>query len=110
MGFACPTLDIEIEIEGGSWAAELLHEGPEIEVLQRAYQATWGQEALLYREGGSVPVLGMFHRELGMPMIQLAFGVGDNGHAPNEYMILEYFPRGIELAIHFYEYLGEMKG
>jgi acetylornithine deacetylase/succinyl-diaminopimelate desuccinylase-like protein len=110
LSFACPTLDIEVEIQGGSWAAELLHDGPEIEVLQKAYRATWGQEAMLYREGGSVPVLGMFHRELGMPMIQVAYGVGDNGHAPNEYMTLEFFPRGIELAIHFYEYLGALNG
>ncbi|MFC2023704.1 M20/M25/M40 family metallo-hydrolase, partial [Chloroflexota bacterium] len=109
-GFACPSLDVEIEMQGRSWAAELLNDGPEIKVLQRAYRATWGKEALLCREGGSVPVLGMFHRELGMPMIQLAFGVGDNGHAPNEYLDLEYFPRGIDLAIHFYEYLGELHG
>jgi acetylornithine deacetylase/succinyl-diaminopimelate desuccinylase-like protein len=105
--FACPSLDVEVRMDPGSWPAELLHEGPEIDVLQRAYRATWGQEALLYREGGSVPVLGMFHRELGMPMMQLAFGVGDNGHAPNEYLRLEYFPRGIDLAIHFYQYLGD---
>jgi amidohydrolase len=108
--FACPSLDVEVRMDPGSWSAELLNEGPEIDVLQRAYRATWGKEALLYREGGSVPVLGMFHRELGMPMMQLAFGVGDNGHAPNEYLRLEYFPRGIDLAIHFYQYLGAMKG
>jgi acetylornithine deacetylase/succinyl-diaminopimelate desuccinylase-like protein len=99
-----------VTLQGGSWAAELLNEGPEVEVLQKAYRATWGEEALLAREGGSVPVLGMFHRELGLPIIQVAYGVGDNGHAPNEYMTLAFFPKGIELGIHFYEYLGALYG
>lgn len=105
--FACPSLDIEVHMESGSWAAELLHEGPEIEALQSAYEASWGMPALLYREGGTVPVLGMFQRQLGMPLIQLAYGVGDNGHAPNEYFDLAYFSRGIDLGIHFYHNLAQ---
>jgi acetylornithine deacetylase/succinyl-diaminopimelate desuccinylase-like protein len=108
--FACPSLDIEIAMESGSWAAELLHEGPEIDALQQAHQATWGQPALLYREGGTVPVLGMFQRQLGMPLIQLGYGVGDNGHAPNEYFDLDYFALGIDLGIHFYHNLAAAHG
>ena len=104
--FACPSLDIQIEMESGSWAAELLHEGPEIDAMQKAYEASWGEPALLYREGGTVPVLGMFQRELDMPLIQLGYGVGDNGHAPNEYFDLDYFARGIDLGIHFYHNLA----
>ena len=107
MSFACPSLDIEVEVFAKGWAAELLQEGPEIEALQKAFRTTWGQEAMLDREGGTVPILGMFYRELGMPMIQFGYGVGDNGHAPNEYFDLDFFTKGIETGIHFYHYLAE---
>ena len=83
---------------------------PVIEALQQAFQATWGQPALLYRQGGSVPIMGMFQRELGMDLTTLGFGTGDNGHAPNEYLIVEELFRGIATALHFYHILGAQAG
>ena len=107
LSFDCPTLDIRVEIVDRSRPAELLGQGPAVEALQRAYEATWGQRAVLFRHGGSIPVLGMLHSELGIPMLDFGLGVGDNGHAPNEYMLLEHFGRGIQRAVHLYHYLAQ---
>jgi acetylornithine deacetylase/succinyl-diaminopimelate desuccinylase-like protein len=109
LSFDCPTLDIQVEIVDRSHPAELLGQGPAVEALQRAYEATWGQRAVLFRHGGSIPVLGMLHSELGIPMLDFGLGVGDNGHAPNEYMLLDHFGLGIERAIHLYHYLAQGK-
>ncbi len=109
MSFECPTLEIRVEIVDRSKPAELLSEGPALAALQRAYEATWGQRAVLFRHGGSIPVLGMLHSELGIPMLDFGLGVGDNGHAPNEYLLLDHFGLGIERAVHLYHYLGESR-
>ena len=110
LSFDCPTLDIQVEIVDSSKPAVLAGQGPALEALQRAYEATWGQRAVIFRHGGSIPILGMLDSELGIPMLDFGLGVGDNGHAPNEYMLLEHFGLGIERAIHLYHYLAELEG
>jgi acetylornithine deacetylase/succinyl-diaminopimelate desuccinylase-like protein len=104
--FASDTVQISIHPGAASYPATLLSSGPVIDALQQAFQATWGQPARLYRQGGSVPIMGMFQRELGMDLATLGFGTGDNGHAPNEYLIVEELFRGIATAVHFYHNLG----
>ena len=106
-GFSTETLDIQVEVSSKSWPVEALFDGPIIEAVQRAYEATWGKRALIYRQGGSIPIMGMFQRELGVPITNLGYGNGGNGHAPNEFCRLRHFYRGIETAIHFYYYISE---
>jgi acetylornithine deacetylase/succinyl-diaminopimelate desuccinylase-like protein len=108
--FASDTARISIRTGAASYPATLLSRGPVIEALQQAFQATWGRPALLYRQGGSVPIMGMFQRELGMDLATLGFGTGENGHAPNEYLIVEELFRGIATALHFYHNLGSQAG
>jgi acetylornithine deacetylase/succinyl-diaminopimelate desuccinylase-like protein len=108
-GFACDTLEIEVSTRGESWPARLLFDEPPIQAIHRAFEATWGQRALIYRQGGTVPVVGMFKQELGMPITNLGYGVGDNGHSPNEYFTLAHFSLAIDTAIHFYHYLTEVE-
>jgi len=61
---------------------------------------------LLYRQGGSVPVLGAMQYELNIPMVNLGFGNGKNGHAPNECASLKYLRQDVETAIRVYYTLG----
>lgn len=99
--FATPTAQIEV-IEGtANWHASLLHDGPVAEALQDAYRAVWGTPACIYRAGGCVPLIGVMQQQLGIPIFDLGYGVGENGHAANEYMELAYFHRGIQTAIYF---------
>jgi acetylornithine deacetylase/succinyl-diaminopimelate desuccinylase-like protein len=106
--FEVDTLKIEVIPFPGSFPAQLLAEGPEIDALQKAFLATWGKRAMLYRQGGSVPIMSLFQQELGIPITALSLGTGDNGHSPNEYFILEHFYRNIDLAIHAYHYLADI--
>jgi acetylornithine deacetylase/succinyl-diaminopimelate desuccinylase-like protein len=107
--FKVDTLNIEVIAHQGSFASQLLTEGPAVDALQKAFQATWGKPAMLYRQGGSVPIMSLFQRELGTPITAMSLGTGDNGHAPNEYFILDHFYRNIDLAIHAYHYLADIK-
>ncbi|CAN5428547.1 dipeptidase [soil metagenome] len=104
--FAVDTLRVEVIPGAANWPATLLYDGPVLAVLQQAYAATWGKPAQLYRAGGCVPLLGLIQQTLGTPLLDLGFGVGENSHAPNEYLVLDYFRRGVQTAIHFYHGLA----
>ena len=104
--FSSDTLDIQVDITSMCWPVEALFDGPCIEAVQRAFEATWGRRALLYRQGGSIPIMGMMQRELGVPITNFGYGNGGNGHAPNEFCRLEHFYRCIDAAIHFYHYIA----
>ncbi len=101
-GFEGPGIQIEVQTQSEGRAVELLSGGPVIDAIQRAYERTYGKRALLYRQGGSVPVLGTMQEELGMPMVNFGFGNGKNGHAPNECASLKYLRLDVETAIRVY--------
>jgi acetylornithine deacetylase/succinyl-diaminopimelate desuccinylase-like protein len=67
----------------------------------------WEIPAVIQRTGGSIPIMGMFQRDLGMPITTMGFGTGGRAHSPNEFLWLKYFGMGIDTAIHFYHFLGE---
>jgi len=108
-GFEVDTLKIEVRGHQGSVATRLLTEGPAIDALQKAFQATWGKRAMLSRLGGSVPIMALFQKELGIPITSMSLGTGDNGHAPNEYFVFDHFSRNIDLAIYAYHYLADIE-
>jgi hypothetical protein len=63
---------------------------------------------MLLRLGGSVPIMAIFQKELGIPITSMSLATGDNGHSPNEYFIFDHFSRNIDLAIHTYHYLADI--
>lgn len=105
--FASDTASIDVRTGPLGWPVTMLFDGPEVEAVQRAYETNWGKRARMIRVGGSVPIMGMFQRELGMPLTSLGLGSGENIHAPNEYFWLEYFYKSVDTAIDFYFNLAE---
>lgn len=105
--FATSTLDITVDMHAGCFAARCVSDGPIVDALTKAYEAVWKQAPVTLGMGGSVPIMGMFYSELGIPMTMFGFGIGDGQHAANEYLNLREFQRGIDTAIHFYHNLAD---
>ena len=106
--FSCDTANVEVKISKlAAWPALMLNEGPVVDALNRAYEAGWGRSIDFTRSGGSVPIIGMFQRELKMPICVMGFASGALIHSPNEHLLLDYFHKNIDTAIHFYHYLAE---
>jgi acetylornithine deacetylase/succinyl-diaminopimelate desuccinylase-like protein len=78
-----------------------------IKAAADALSKVWGNDPLYKREGGSVPVVGLVKKVLGVNSLMLGFGLpDDNLHAPNEKMHLPNFFRGIETYIRFMYEMG----
>ena len=57
-----------------------------------------GAKPLLVRSGGTLPIVPALEHK-GIPTIVTGFAIpGANAHAPNERLLLEYLPLGIEAA------------
>ena len=109
MQFASETAEVQVRFYSKSWPFSIDRESAAMGAIQRALEATIGRRATFTRSGGSIPILGMFQRELGMPMTSLGFGGGGGVHAPNEYMDLTDFQTAIQLATRFYTELGQLQ-
>lgn len=68
----------------------------------------YGKTPYYMRQGGSVPVCGLFYRIIGAYTISFAFGLMDEQiHAPNEFFRLESFRRGQVAYCKLLHRLGE---
>lgn len=82
--------------------------GPAMNAANKALSTTFGTACVYQREGGSIPVVEMFDRILGVPTVLMGFGLStENLHSPNEHFDLGNFHKGIEAAIRFYHHIAE---
>ena len=74
-----------------------------------AYEKTFGKKPIPVRSGGSIPIVAMFEKELGLKTILMGFGLDSDAiHSPNEHFGLFNFYRGIETIPYFYKYYTEL--
>lgn len=78
-----------------------------IQTAAEAMRQIFGKETVYVRSGGSIPIVGVFDRYLGIPSVLMGFGLpDDNLHAPNEKFHLPNFYRGIDAVARYLELLG----
>lgn len=76
---------------------------PAYQAAERAVEVAWGVRPLAVRRGGSIPIIAVFERVLGLKTILMGFGLESNAiHSPNENMSVDIFRRGIEAVAEFY--------
>jgi len=79
-----------------------------IEAAAEAMEQVFKKKTVYMRSGGSIPIAGLLHEELGLPVVMMGFGLpDDNLHAPNEKFHLPNFYRGIEAMGRYFELLGK---
>ncbi len=75
--------------------------------IDRAFKA----KPVFIREGGSIPVVGTFHDQLGVDTLLLGWGLDDdNTHSPNEKFSLADFHRGIRASAYLWAELAKTRG
>jgi len=74
-----------------------------------AYEKSFGKKPIPVRSGGSIPIVAMFEKELGLKTILMGFGLDSDAiHSPNEHYGLFNYYKGIETIPHFYSYFKEL--
>ncbi len=82
----------------------------EYQAASKAYETTYGKVPVPVRSGGSIPIISLFEKVLGVKSILMGFGLeSDAIHSPNESYALEQFFNGIETIPYFYKYYAEMQ-
>ena len=80
---------------GASGALALPFGSEALRRARRALQAEWGKEPVLIGSGGSIPIVGIFKRDLKMDALMIGFGLDDDRiHSPNEKYELTSFHKG----------------
>jgi acetylornithine deacetylase/succinyl-diaminopimelate desuccinylase-like protein len=79
------------------------------EAASMALEATFGKRPIPVRSGGSIPIVAMFEKELGLKTILMGFGLDSDAiHSPDEHYGLFNFYKGIETIPHFYVHYTEL--
>lgn len=85
-------------------------DGPEFKATSMAYAKTFGKEPLAAREGGSIPIVALFEKVLGVKSMLMGFGLNSDAiHSPNEHYGLFNYYKGIETIPYFFKYYAELK-
>ncbi len=75
-----------------------------------AMEKAFDKKPIATRGGGSIPIVALFEKELGLKTVLFGFGLdSDNLHSPNEKFGLFNFYKGIETIPYFYHYFTELK-
>src|ERR1017187_7471902 len=101
-------VDVEVRLIHSGDPCLVRVDNPYIQAATTALREVWGQETVFIRSGGSIPIVGDFDRNLGIPSVMMGFGLpDDNIHAPNEKFNLKNFELGIESVVRFLEEAGK---
>ncbi len=74
----------------------------------KAYEQTFGKTPIPVRSGGSIPIIALFEKELGLKTVMMGFGLDSDAiHSPNEHYGLFNFYKGIETIPYFFHYFNE---
>ncbi len=103
------SVDVKITPHHGGEPVVIPTDSIGYKAAERAMEETWGKTPIPTREGGSIPIVALFQKELGLDSILMGFGLQEDAiHSPNEsYGLFNYF-RGIETISHFYRFFADM--
>lgn len=84
-------------------------DSPAYEAASKAYEMAFGKKPIPVRSGGSIPIIAMFEKELGLKTVMMGFGLDSDAiHSPNEHYGLFNYYRGIETIPYFYHYFSKV--
>ncbi|CCH56787.1 peptidase M20 [Fibrisoma limi BUZ 3] len=107
---APPTVSVKVTPHHGGLPYVTPTDSVEFEAASRAFEQAWGKKPIPTRGGGSIPIVALFERELGIKSILMGFGLDSDAlHSPNESYGLFNFYKGIETIPYFYKNYATLK-
>jgi acetylornithine deacetylase/succinyl-diaminopimelate desuccinylase-like protein len=105
-----PSVQVEVRPHHGGEPVVTPSDSPEFKAASLAMKATFGKEPIPTRGGGSIPIVALFEKELGLKSVLMGFGLDiDALHSPNESYGVFNFYKGIETIPWFFHHYAQIK-
>jgi acetylornithine deacetylase/succinyl-diaminopimelate desuccinylase-like protein len=105
------TVKVKITPHHGGEPAVTPTDSIAFQAASEAFREGWGKVPIPTMEGGSIPIVSLFDKILGLNTILLGFGLKEDAiHSPNESYGLFNFYKGIETIILFYKHFARLNG
>ncbi len=83
-------------------------DSPSYKAASSAFEEVWGKTPIPTRDGGSIPIVALFKKELGLDTVLMGFGLDSDAiHSPNEHYGIKNFLLGIETIVAFYKHYAK---
>jgi acetylornithine deacetylase/succinyl-diaminopimelate desuccinylase-like protein len=101
------SVKVKVTAHHGGEPAVTSTDSPAYKAASKAFTEVWGKTPIPTREGGSIPIVSLFRKELGLDSVLMGFGLNSDAiHSPNEHYGIKNFLIGIETIIAFYKHFG----
>lgn len=101
---APPYVKVKVTAHHGGEPAVTPTDSNAFKAASKAFEEVWGKTPIPTRDGGSIPIVALFKKELGLDTVLMGFGLDSDAiHSPNEHYGVENFVRGIETIVSFYK-------
>jgi len=102
------TVRVKVTAHHGGEAAVTPTDSKAFLAASAAFEEVWGKKPIPTRDGGSIPIVALFKRELGLDTVLMGFGLDTDAlHSPNEHYGIQNFLIGIETIVGFYKHFGK---
>jgi acetylornithine deacetylase/succinyl-diaminopimelate desuccinylase-like protein len=107
---APPGIRVEVRPHHGGEPVVTPTDSVAFKAASMAMEKTFGKKPIPTRGGGSIPIVALFEKELGLKSVLMGFGLdSDLIHSPNEHYGIFNFMKGIETIPHFYRNFAELQ-
>lgn len=103
------TVTVKVTAHHGGEAAVTPTDSKAFRAAAKAFEEVWGKTPIPTRDGGSIPIVALFKKELGLDTVLMGFGLDSDAlHSPNEHYGIRNFLIGIETIVAFHkQYAGQ---
>lgn len=105
ISIAPKSVKVKVTAHHGGEAAVTPTDSKAFKAAAKAFEEVWGKSPIPTRDGGSIPIVALFKKELGLDTVLMGFGLDSDAlHSPNEHYGIKNFLIGIETIVAFYKH------
>jgi acetylornithine deacetylase/succinyl-diaminopimelate desuccinylase-like protein len=102
------SVKVKVTALHGGQAAVTPTDSKAFKAASAAFEEVWGKRPIPTRDGGSIPIVALFKKELGLDTVLMGFGLDSDAiHSPNEHYGIKNFILGIETITSFYKHFSK---
>ena len=108
ISIAPKTVKVKVTAHHGGEPAITPTDSKAFKAAAKAFEEVWGKTPIPTRDGGSIPIVALFKKELGLDTVLMGFGLDTDAlHSPNEHYGIKNFLIGIETIVSFYKHYAD---